>query len=1049
MRCRVCGRENRPDARFCDGCGAAADEVAAPLVVEGERRQITVLFCDLVDSVSLSTRLDPEDFGRLMQRYEAAGQRAVDEFGGHIAQYLGDGLIVYFGYPQGHERAAEMAVRAGLALLENVARVDDEIAEGLAVRVAIHTGEAVVQPMGRGDRRDPLALGDVVNIAARAQSLAEPGSVAITGTTLRLVEGMFAVDSLGFPAMKGVASPLEILRVLGSEGDRAPVTNRILTPFVGRGKELAQLEGHWARARNGHGQVVHISGEPGIGKSRLVDELRQGLAGEDHVWLECGGAPHRQHTPFATVGEMTAHAFGWKPDRPDAARLDDLDAGLTAAGLDPDAVSPLLAPMLALTPEPGRYPAELRSAEQQREDLQTAMVRWLLSVAAARPLVVLTEDLHWLDPSSLELLERMSRAIVEAPVLMIQTARPEYVSPLAPADHHARLTIPPLDDDDVLDLVSQLVGDRRDSDAVAKIAARGDGVPLFVEEVLRSAGDDGEIATVPTTLRDALAARLDRLGTAKTIAQTASVCGMEFSSELLADVAEIDTDELAEALNRLVGQGITRVVGTGQTGVYQFSHALLQETAYASLLRTRRQELHDRVVETLSERSPALVVLRPELLAHHLGGAGRVPEAIAAWERAASHAFAASAMVEAESHVDTAISLLGLLPEDDERAASEMRLQILLGRVCSATHGMASERVRSSYARALDLGASFGDSSRLIGLLFGAWGGAFSHGDITEAERHLAELVRVSSTVEDASMMGWVAYAEAATVFAHGDLQSADRLLDRIFGDDRHAAGDANFGLDLAVIALTHRALVAWNLGRITEAVAWIDGCLPRAEATSPWELAMALMASCCLFIRMRDPERVRADANRLRTIAEDAALPTFLAWADLYRGWAMAEQGEVDAGVESMRAGLAGYLATEQRTGHPGYLAWIAGAQLRGGDPAAALVTITQAERALPEEVVDVPGIWQTRGAILEADPALAAGDETAASCYERAIETARQLGSVMLELEGATRLAALRQRAGDVTAGRALVEPLLGRVVGGDDIPDVLDARSVVQAG
>ena len=732
MECRVCGRENRRDARFCDGCGAAVEAVAPPPVAEGERRQITILFCDLVDSVSLSTRLDPEDFGRLMQRYEAAGQRGVEEFGGHIAQYLGDGLVVYFGYPQAHERAAEMAVRAGLALLENVAQLDDQVAESLAVRVGIHTGEVVVQAMGRGHRRDPLALGDVVNIAARAQSLAEPGSVAITGTTLRLVEGMFALDSLGYPNIKGVTKPLELLRVVGAKEDRASQSShRRRSRFVGRRNELAVLDASWARARGGSGQVVHVTGQPGIGKSRLVEEFRQGLAGEDHVWLECGGTPHRQHTPFATLAQMTAQAFGWKPDDPTTARLDELDAGLAVAGLDPSQVTPLLAPVLGVTPDPGRYPVELRSAGQQREDLQGAMVQWLLAVARDRPLVVLTEDLHWLDPSSVELLDLMASAIVSAPVLMVQTARPDYESPLTPAGHHSSLVVGRLGRDEVAELVAELAPEGRKTPDLAKVAERAEGVPLFLEEVLRTAGeeDPDAIATVPPTLRDALAARLDRLGEWKSIAQTASVLGMEFSFAILAEVVDVDVDveTLRSGLGRLVAHDIT-TAGLGEDAIHRFTHALLQETAYASLLRARRQELHGRVADVLSARRPAIVARRPELLAHHLTAAVRIPEAVGEWERAFTHAFAASALVEAEAHLDAAIGLLAQLPDDDERAATEMRLQILLGRVCSATHGSAAARTRSSYARAMELGASLDDRSRLIGLLFGAWGGAFSHG---------------------------------------------------------------------------------------------------------------------------------------------------------------------------------------------------------------------------------------------------------------------------------------------------------------------------------
>jgi class 3 adenylate cyclase/tetratricopeptide (TPR) repeat protein len=1044
MACRSCGRENRADARFCDGCGAALD--AAPGDSEaGERRQITILFCDLADSVSLSTSLDPEDFGRLMQVYEAAGVRAVEGFGGHIAQFLGDGLVVYFGYPQGHERAAELAVRAGLALLHDVARLETPSGVPLAVRVGIHTGEVVVQSMGRGERREPLALGDVVNIAARAQSSAEAGTVAITGTTRRLVEGTFALESLGRPAMKGVDRPLELLRVDGIMSERSTPAARAVSPFVGRRDELALLLDCWESARDGYGRVVHVSGEPGIGKSRLVAELQVKVSAQSHLWLECGGATHSQHTPFAALAEMMVQAFGWKPDHPNDARLDDLDAGLTASGLDPANIAPLLLPVLGLVAEPGRYPGELRSAEQQRHDLQVAMVEWLIAVSADRPLVVLTEDLHWLDPSSTELLERMALAIESRPVLMIQTSRPELVPPLA-VDHLTVITLERLVSDEVEELVARIAPDHASPAQLARVVERAGGVPLYVEEVLRASTDDElELGTaVPPTLRDALAARLDRLGDAKGIAQTASVLGMEFDLATLAAIADAADDLVQLRLEQLVDQEVTAVTGRGASAVYRFTHALLQETAYASLLRARRQELHGRAADVVSA-SDAHGVGFQEVRAQHLAAAGRTDEAIAAWEAAAIQAFARCAMIEAESHVRAALGLLDDLTDAAARAPLEMRLEILFARVSSGTHGIASDHVRACYERAMVIADSLDDRSLARGLLFGAWGNAFSHGDIGEAERHLKALRGEATSTDDAAMEGWLAFAEATTAFAGGDIVRADGLLAQVFGGD--TSGDAiSFGPDLAAIAITHRALAAWMLGRVDDAVHVVEQELARAESASPWQLAMVLMASCCLRIRMRDVERVREDAHRLLEIGEQSSLPTMVAWAELYRGWALAELGAAPEGLASMRSGLAAYLATGQRTGHPGYLRWIAAAQLRAGQTVAAIETITQAERALPEEVFDVPVIWQTRGEILELDPSLAVGAETPEQCYELAVSSARRLGSVLLELPAATRLARVRAHAGNAGATERLIAPLLERIVGGDDLADVREARALI---
>jgi hypothetical protein len=376
-----------------------------------------------------------------------------------------------------------------------------------------------------------------------------------------------------------------------------------------------------------------------------------------------------------------------------------------------------------------------------------------------------------------------------------------------------------------------------------------------------------------------------------------------------------------------------------------------------------------------------------------------------------------------------------------------MGLQILLGRVASATHGMASSVVRQSYARALDLGESVDDRPRVVGMLFGAWGATFSHGDVGGAMRYVDALVREWDAAPDPGMLGWVRYAQAATSFAQGDMLRADALLDEIFGAGAAAGEVIEFGLDITTVALTHRVLVNWHLGRIDDAVATAERFRIAAETASAWELAMTLMASCCLFIQMRDREQTVHHGERLRTLGTEAGLPTSVAWADLYLGWALADRGETAAGIEAMRRGLAGYLATDQRTGHPGYLRWIATAQCAAGDPVAAMETITEAESALPQERNDVPAILTARGEILEVAPDSGRLGESAELCYQQAVAAARALGSVTAELVAARRLARLLRIQGDVDAPRRMLEPLLARIDGGQGVREIEAAIAAIQ--
>jgi len=495
----------------------------APL--EGERRQLTVLFCDLVGSTELSGRLDPEDYRELVRGYQARADQAVERFGGHVAQHPGDGLLVYFGWPRAFDDAAERAVRAGLAF------VDAQPDSGLHLRVGIHTGPVVVSELGSAGHQETLALGETPNLAARVQALAAPDTVLMTAATHRLSTGMFAVEDGGEHALKGVREPVRVYRAVAASGIRsrfAATAARGLTPFVGREQERQLLLSRFEQAQEGDGQVVLVSGEPGIGKSRLLQQLREDLAGAHHTWIECAASPFFASTPFHTVAELLRSGFAFSPELSPADRIAALERLLPAAGLNPAESVPLVAPLLGLAVPP-LYPPLLLSPEQQRKRLLATLVRWTLWASALQPAVIAIEDLHWADPSTLELIGLLVEQGATSKLLLVSTARPEFRPAWASRAHHTQITLSRLGKRHARALVEAVSGPARSAERVLEaLVERADGVPLFLEELVRAVVQDAldgvAPAAIPTSLQDSLMARLDRLGPAREVAQVAPRC---------------------------------------------------------------------------------------------------------------------------------------------------------------------------------------------------------------------------------------------------------------------------------------------------------------------------------------------------------------------------------------------------------------------------------------------------------------------------------------------------------------------------------------------
>ena len=726
-RCAKCAFENTPEARFCAQCATLLDS-AGPIRAAagphdgptGERRHLTVLFSDLVGSTEIASHLDPEEWRDIVADYHRASAKAIERFGGSVAQYLGDGVMAYFGWPEAHDNDAERATHAGLAILNAVSKLNElPDRPKLAVRIGIDSGAVVV---GDGASKSADVFGDTPNIAARVQAIAQPGTVMITDAVHRLVSGLFVVEDCGAQALKGIDRPVQLYRVVQPSGVRgrlqAAAAARGLTPFVGREDELRLLMSRWERALEGEGQVTLIVGEAGIGKSRLVQSFRERIAGMPHTWVEAAAGAFFQNTPFYAVTEMLHELLAWRGDESAEEQLVQLEPRLELAGLKLAEALPLIAPLLNL-PLSAKYPPSSLSPEQQRRRLLATLVEWALGAARAQATVIAIEDLHWADPSTLELLQLLVEQGATAQLLLLYTARSEFRAPWPPRAHHTQITLNRLSARNVRTMVGEVAAQKALSEeTVAILVERTGGIPLFVEELTRAVLERGNAKLtkheIPVTLHDSLMARLDRLGPAKEVLQIGAVIGSEFSYELLHAVYPLAEEDLQGALRKLADAELIYARGIPPEASYTFKHALIRDAAYEALLRSRRKELHRLVARTIDEKFSALKEAHPEVLAHHWAEAGETEPAISEWSKAGKVAEARNAFSEALESYQQALALLNLLPESSERDLRELELRQSVDQTLYVTKGYAAPETTAATERAAALAEKSGNLGQLV-----------------------------------------------------------------------------------------------------------------------------------------------------------------------------------------------------------------------------------------------------------------------------------------------------------------------------------------------
>ena len=1058
-RCPKCASENAPEARFCTQCAAPLDAGAPIRVVTephdpltGERRHLTVLFCDLVNSTGLAAQLDPEEWREIVGEYHRAAAQAIERFGGHVAQYLGDGVMAFFGYPEAHDNDGERAARAGLAILYAISKLNEHPTHPkLAARVGVDSGAVVV---GAGAGKDTDVFGDTPNIAARVQSSAEPGTVVITDAVHRLVSGLFVVEDRGMQALKGIERPVPLYRVVQPSGVRgrlqAAAAARGLTPFVGREDELRLLINRWERALEGESQVALIVGEAGIGKSRLAQHFHEQIAGTPHTWVEAAAGAFFQNTPFYAVSEMLRVLLAWRGNESAEEQLAQLEARLELAGLKPSEALPLIAPLLNL-PLPARYPPSSLSVEQQRRRLLATLVELTLGAARVQPIVITIEDLHWADPSTLELIQLLDEQGATARLLLLYTARPEFRAQWPPRAHHTQITLNRLSSRNVHTMVGQVAARHALSDeTVTAVVERSGGVPLFVEELTRAlAESDGRSSAseIPTTLRDSLMARLDRLGPAREVAQLGAVIGREFSYELLHAIHPAPEDQLQTALKAVTDAELLYVRGIPPEALYWFKHALIQDAAYEALLKTRRRELHRHVANVLSQQFPDAAEAQPEILAHHYTEAGLSAEAVPYWVRAGEGMSRRSAHIEAIRHLTKGFQLLHTLPETRERAQQELALQMAMGASMLATSGLATSETGQAYSRARELCHQLGESSQLFRALMGLRFFYTALGELQTARELGEQLLRLAQSAGDAELLVEAHYALAVPLHFLGDFVSAREHLEQtiaLYDPWRHPDHAVRYGLDPGVAARSLVAWLLWELGYPDRALKKTRAALSMArESSHPFTLAYALLLSSTILLWRRDSRAVIELTDDLIPLCREQGFSSMLTSGTLVRDGALIAQGkEEEIAIKPWEA--AWLRVTGSQSYVTGHLARSVDAYVKTGDIDAGMHLLAEALARVEstDERYCEAELHRLKGELLGTRDR----DAQAEQSFRTAIRVAQGQGAKSFQLRATTSLARLLAKQGRRDEARTMLADIYGWFTEGFDTADLKEAKALL---
>jgi class 3 adenylate cyclase/predicted ATPase len=1047
--------------------GAQPAPSAAPVVQDSaERRQLTVMFCDLVGSTALSARLDPEDLRGIIGAYHRCCTELIERNGGFVAKYMGDGVLAYFGYPQAHEHDAEHAVRAALALVDVVPKLETAAGIPLQVRVGIATGLVVVGDLiGAGAAQEQAVVGETPNLAARLQALAAPGAVVIASSTRRLIGSLFEYRDLGAVALKGLGENVPAWQVLGAGAaeNRFEALRTTTTPLIGRNEEIELLLRRWEQAKGGDGQVVLIYGEPGIGKSRIAQTVVERLSGESHKRLRYYCSPHHQDSALYPSIAQLERAAGFRREDTPEQRLAKLEKVLAQGTDDLSEAVPLLADLLSI-PTGDRYAPLNLTPQKRKEKTLHAQLAQVEGLATKQPVLMVWEDVHWSDPTTRESLDLLVDRVLTLRGLLIITFRPEFAPPWVGRPHVTMLTLNRLPPSQRVEMIAHVIGGKTLPREIAEqIVDRTDGVPLFIEELTKTvvesgmvtdAGDQyvvtGPVAplAIPTTLHASLLARLDRLAPTREVAQIGATLGRSFSHELISAVAQMPQQKLDEALEQLESAELIFRRGTPPDAEYTFKHALVQDAAYSTLLRSRRQQLHARITATLESQFPDVVAAQPQLLAQHSAEAGLNEKAIRYYLKAGQQAMTRSTMTEAVAQLRKGLKLLSGIVDETLRQELELDLQITLGQALMATMGYSASEPGEAFARARQLCEQLKRPAQLGPILWGQWVFCHVRAELERAEQLSEEMRHLG---EAQNNMMWKCFASAYSgdscwflgkfIEARAYFENALSLWEERYRAFAPAPGDPY------VVTLIYLSRTLLCLGYVDQARQRRNEALADARRHSPYSLAFALAQTWVVdwaIEGVQSATKVLAWADEVLAISGEQGYPLWMGFGKVMRGWSLGALGQAAEGVSVIREGIATIRSTGCNLTLPFHLTIGAETLAMYGQPEEALHWLAEAAKvveATQERCVEAE-MDRLRGTLL-----LSKGEHsTAEDSFSRALAVARRQSAKTFELRAATSLAHLWRDQGKRSEARDLLAPIYNWFTEGSDASVLHDAKALL---